>query len=163
MKVEGTGTVRCTRTNSHTGAVKVEDLKYFMRIDSLNNWWFYLERGVTGFESFQITKESTERLGVTGWTACAGTRVSWDKLYVLPGEIPKAIQDLQRAQQEGKVLYGQCGRCNKAAYSRMRGPDGSVVKTCLEHEAELKGYGWESYTPQKRVSVGPQEDGQWIQ
>ena len=152
MKVEGTGTIRCLRTNSHTGAVKVVDLKYFMRLDSLDNWWFYLERGVTGFESFQITEESTERLGMAGWTACAGTRVSWDKLYVLPGEIRKAVKDLQEQQRGGHVLYGQCSRCNKAAYSRMAKGD-EWLKVCPEHEAELREHGWLPYSPLKKIEV----------
>ena len=152
MRVEGIGTIRCLRTNSHTGAVKVKDLKYFMRMDSLGNWWFYLERGVTGFESFHITEESVERLGVAGWHACVGTRVSWDKLYVLPGEVPKAVQDMRDQQQEGRVLYGKCERCNKAAYSRMA-KDDMWFKTCPEHEAELREHGWLPYTPIRKITV----------
>jgi hypothetical protein len=54
---------------------------------------FSLLNGVTGFESFYIDHFTTDIKGMKnfGWTACAGTKDRYDKLFIPPEEMRKAL------------------------------------------------------------------------
>jgi hypothetical protein len=54
---------------------------------------FQLINGVTGYESFYIDSEYNhlENVCDNGWTACAGTKGVWDKLFIPGDEMRKAL------------------------------------------------------------------------
>lgn len=46
-------------------------------------WWVRIaEGGVTGYESCEVERLLTGKTGLNGWCACAGTKMSWDKLEI---------------------------------------------------------------------------------
>jgi hypothetical protein len=54
---------------------------------------FQLINGVTGYESFYIDSEYNhiENVSDNGWTACAGTKGVWDKLFIPAEEMKEAL------------------------------------------------------------------------
>ena len=55
---------------------------------------FQLTNGPTGYESFYIHDKYTHLDGMLehGWTACAGTKGKYDKLYIPAEEIRVALE-----------------------------------------------------------------------
>ena len=61
-----------------------------------NSWWLHIvEGGVTGYESIRenliINNEND-----SGWSACAGTKGQWDKLYVPLKSLNKVVEWLRK-------------------------------------------------------------------
>lgn len=80
--------LNCIRTNLTTGEQKTEEHRATLYHSKTIGWCLRLEPGVTGYESVIVT----DFLSVppdkhNGWSACAGTPGSWDKLYVPKNEM----------------------------------------------------------------------------
>ena len=48
----------------------------------------------TGFESFAVTKQTVLEGFPNGWLACAGRKGEYDTLFIPPGEMSRALQQL---------------------------------------------------------------------
>ena len=94
MRIDGTQIIKGIRTHCHSGEEKEVELSYYLKAGSLFQFWFYVVPGVTGYESFEFTTESTSRIKNEGWWACAGTKDSWDSLFIPAEEMTKAIDDI---------------------------------------------------------------------
>ncbi len=102
IKIDGTQKIKGTRTNAWTGEKREVELSYYVKLGYNYHLWFYIEPGVTGYESFEFDTDNLERTnrdGKTikdiGWSACAGTKDRWDSLFISAEEITKAIDDIQ--------------------------------------------------------------------
>jgi hypothetical protein len=73
------------------------------------DWWCSIvDGGVTGYESFCISKvdldeteKTKERMLKDGWSACAGTEGRWDRLFI-PADSMKEIYNSWERQKHVK-------------------------------------------------------------
>ncbi|MCK4260107.1 MAG: hypothetical protein KAX49_14100 [Halanaerobiales bacterium] len=54
---------------------------------------FHLIGGPTGYEDFRIERVDVYRMIQFGWTACMGTKNTYDRLYIRAEEMKKALGD----------------------------------------------------------------------
>ena len=52
---------------------------------------FQLIGGVTGYESFYLDSEYLDKMLENGWTACAGTKNKYDRLFIPAEEMRMAL------------------------------------------------------------------------
>ena len=95
LKVSGRHTITGLRTDCFTEKVSEVELNYHVKLGVLFKLWFYIEPGVTGYESFEFSHDTNMRVRETGWSACAGTAKSWDKLFIPAVEMELAISDIE--------------------------------------------------------------------
>lgn len=78
-------------TDCHTGEYREVDICYEI-LDIDDRKIFQLVNGPTGYESFYIDSlNHLENVCDNGWTACAGTKGVWDRLYIPAEEMKKAL------------------------------------------------------------------------
>ena len=79
-------------TDCTTGEDREVDI-YYEIVEIEGKKVFQLINGVTGYESFYIGSEynHVENVCDNGWTACAGTKGVWDKLFIPAEEMKKAL------------------------------------------------------------------------
>lgn len=53
---------------------------------------FKLIGGPSGYESFNIADAKKFKLSENGWTACMGTKYGYDRLFIPPEEMMKALE-----------------------------------------------------------------------
>jgi len=89
---DNTKPIKGIRTSCVTGEEREVDLRYEIKPCPYANqhdtrFVFHLDGGPTGYESFTIDEYIADvTCGIRrGWTACAGTKGRWDKLFI-PGE-----------------------------------------------------------------------------
>jgi hypothetical protein len=94
---------KATRTDCLTDVKKEVNIalerKWFA--SNLNSWWICIIKGaVTGYESIEIKSENIVRTQRTGWHACAGTKGSWDTLFITPREMKKVWEWVEKVENE---------------------------------------------------------------
>ncbi len=95
--------------------------------------WFYIFPGVTGYESFELTKESVEDVCKIGWVACKGTKGSWDRLVIPAEELRQVLRQLNLIDQfrQFQVPCGLCGKPTPSIGTKRCDP-------CWELETRIK-------------------------
>lgn len=92
--------VKAIRTNCCNGEERVVDaaIERHYHTCNLNSWWIaIIEGGVTGYES--MAEDRVESM-VSGWSACAGTKNSWDKLFISGEEMMKVAEWIKQQRQK---------------------------------------------------------------
>lgn len=95
------------RTHCRTGVTKDVRLvlkDYWNSSKYMREWWVYIsDGGVTGYESIKVdTILNNDELEensfdiITGWYACAGTKNSWDTLFIPGIELLQLKEALQK-------------------------------------------------------------------
>lgn len=82
-----TGEITCCRT----GKTKLQEVAFELGNGSYGNILYIRKGGVTGYESFYV-KDYHDPEHKRGWTACAGTKGRWDKLFIPPEEMKKVFE-----------------------------------------------------------------------
>lgn len=88
--------VQAIRTNSCTGVASDVTVKVGRKYHAghLNSWWIEIvEGGVTGYESM-MEDHVGEMTG--GWSVCAGTKYSWDSLFISSEEMQKIAKWIEQ-------------------------------------------------------------------
>src|SRR5205809_8102004 len=98
MFEEKTGTIKGFLTHCITGEETKVNLEWYIRPPTegylKDGIWFHLTGGPTGYESFQLTAESVYHIAKRGWLACAGTKGSWDRLFITAEQMKIAFDQL---------------------------------------------------------------------
>ena len=94
IRVDGRQEILGVRTNCHTGVKEEVELNYYTEVGYDLALWFYINPGVTGYESCRITPETIEQHRVRGWCACMGTQARWDGLDISPEQMTIAFDDI---------------------------------------------------------------------
>lgn len=97
---EGAGKIQGEKTNLTTEEVVKVELDYYVEFESLFCFWFHVKPGVTGYESYEFKPDSNSDIKSKGWSACSGTPGSWDRLWISPEEMTKAITDMENQIHE---------------------------------------------------------------
>ena len=83
-------TIQCTKTRPNKEPEQVT-LRWFTRVNNIEETWLWLIGGSTGYESVCITDEHVlERITKNGWHACAGNNI-YPKIYINANEINRVI------------------------------------------------------------------------
>ena len=94
LRINGKQKIKGLRTDCFSNFEQVIELDYYAKVGVGYRLWFYITPGITGYESFEINPDSIKRVKAGGWSACAGTKGRWDKLFIPAHEMQIALDDI---------------------------------------------------------------------
>ena len=95
------GKIKGILTDCFTNEKRETEIEYEI-VEDDGNKIFHLINGPTGYEGLSLISEDTtvDRLCKNGWCACMGTKRVYDKLFIPPEEMKKALEPCLKWDRE---------------------------------------------------------------